>query len=141
MFAAETLALVRVSAVLVVLTRTSVFPLTSMYATLWAFRGRLPDPVSLPSNVAIPPWELIPAIFVKSILSRPALKSVIVSWLLGVESEPSCVHPPCHPVSPPWRPPPYNPPWGDTGVTPTPWGVRRSPPVTCQARLLPFSLT
>ena len=36
MFAAETFELVTVSAVLVVLTRTSVFPFTSMYATLWA---------------------------------------------------------------------------------------------------------
>ena len=79
MFAAETLALVTVSAVLVVLTRTSVFPFTSMYPTLWAFKVRLPDPVSLPSNVAIPLWALMPVIFVKLIISRLALKSVIVS--------------------------------------------------------------
>ena len=46
MFAAPKFVLVTVSAELVVLTRTTVFPLTSMYATLWALTVRSPDPVS-----------------------------------------------------------------------------------------------
>jgi hypothetical protein len=41
---------VTVSAVLVVLTRTSVFPFTSMYATLWAWSNRL-------HLTAVPTWD------------------------------------------------------------------------------------